>query len=294
MQRNIEISIILGTYNRISYLNKLITNIRNQNISVKYEIIIIDGGSNDGTIDWLKGQKDVITIIQHNRGKKPDGSVIKRQSWGYFMNLGFKIAQGKYLLLLSDDCLLVPDAINNGYSQFERLLNQGKNIGGLAFYWRDWPEKKNYYVIKLFDRKLLMVNHGLFLRNAVEEVGWIEENDYDFYCADSDLACKLWDAGFIILPSENSFVEHFSHANMKVRKSNLISKTKDFSTLYRKWEGKFYTKGGSEGELSYIKHEDTFNTYKKFPKYYYHKNMAIIKKRIFGFISNLKKLIRNI
>jgi len=287
------ISIVLGTYNRNRFLERTISSIRGNGINVPYETIVIDGGSNDGTIDWLKDQKDIITIIQHNRGNKPDGSLIKRRSWGYFINLGFKIAQGKYLLLLSDDCLLVPDAINNGYDQFESLLNQGKNVGGLSFYWRDWPEKKDYFVINLFDKKLLMINHGLFLRSAVKEVGWIEENDYDFYCADGDLACKLWDAGFSIIPSENSFVEHFSHANMKVRKSNLSSKEKDFNNFYSKWEGKFYTKDGSEGELSYKKHKDVFKTYKQFPRYHYYKLVAKIKNRLLVIISNLKNLVKN-
>ena len=44
-----------------------------------------------------------------------------------------------------------------------------------------------------------MVNHGLFLREAVERVGWIDDRRYDFYCADGDLALKIWHAGYEIV-----------------------------------------------------------------------------------------------
>jgi hypothetical protein len=44
----------------------------------------------------------------------------------------------------------------------------------MAFYWRNWPDQKEYYVGRTLGMKM-MVNHGLFLRSAVEEVGWIDE-----------------------------------------------------------------------------------------------------------------------
>ena len=48
----------------------------------------------DATIRWLARQKDIVSIIQHNRGKW-QGKPIERRSWGYFMNQGFKCARGK-------------------------------------------------------------------------------------------------------------------------------------------------------------------------------------------------------
>ncbi len=96
------ISIVLGSYNRIEFLKQTINSVRFNCTGLEYEIIIIDGGSTDGTIKWLVGQKDIITIIQHNRGKI-NGKKIERKSWGYFMNLGFKSSKYGYILMISDD-----------------------------------------------------------------------------------------------------------------------------------------------------------------------------------------------
>jgi glycosyltransferase involved in cell wall biosynthesis len=92
VQNEIEISIVLGSYNRLPFLKSTIESVRNNKITVSYEIIVIDGGSNDGCMKWLAKQKDIITIVQHNHGKFR-GQKIQRRSWGYFMNLGFKCGE---------------------------------------------------------------------------------------------------------------------------------------------------------------------------------------------------------
>ena len=108
------ISVVLGSYNRRPFLEAAIASIRDNGFTLPYEMIVVDGGSTDGSMDWLFRQKDVITIIQHNRGTFR-GKPIPRRSWGYFMNLGFKCAQGKYILMMSDDSLLVPGSAMNGW-----------------------------------------------------------------------------------------------------------------------------------------------------------------------------------
>ncbi len=61
------VSAVLGSYNRRPFLEKAIESVHANQIRVPYEIIVIDGGSTDGSLDWLLTQKDVITIVQHNR-----------------------------------------------------------------------------------------------------------------------------------------------------------------------------------------------------------------------------------
>lgn len=233
-------SIILASYNRLAFLKLTIDSIRADIArleNVPTEIIVIDGGSTDGTMEWLVQQRDVITIIQHNRGEWL-GKQIKRRSWGYFINLGFKTAQGKYVCMLSDDCLLVPGALKNGYTLFEQKLQAGEKIGAAAFYWRNWPEQEKYWVGLTLGEKMF-VNHGMYLRTALAEVGYADEEAYLFYHADGDLCLKMWQAGYQIIDVPTAFVEHYSHANTEVRATNLEKQQQDWKTYLTRWQGIF-------------------------------------------------------
>lgn len=228
-----SVSVVLGSFNRRNFLKLTIGSVRQEMVGLDAEIIVVDGGSTDGSLQWLMRQKDVLTIVQHNHGTW-NGAPVRRRSWGYFMNLGFLAASGEYICMLSDDCLLVPGAIRNGLDEVERSSALGAKVGAVAFYWRNWPEQDDYWVgLTLLGR--MFVNHGLYRRAALEEVGFADENTYAFYHADGDLCLKLWNAGHICIDSPDSYVEHYSHANLQVRASNLARQKEDWNNYVSKW-----------------------------------------------------------
>ena len=259
------ISIVIGTYNRKRFLEATLQSVRAETANVPSEIIVVDGGSSDGTMRWLSHQKDVISIIQHNHGSW-HGKPIRRRSWGFFMNLGFKAASGKYICMLSDDCLVIPGAIVNGRELFEQELARGKKIGAVAFYWRNWPEQGPYLVGTTLSDKLF-VNHGLFLKKALEDVGYIDEKTYCFYHADGDLCLKMWEKGYHCIDSPESFIEHYSHANAAHRLRNVAAAQRDWDNYLMKWQGIFYFPGECEtgGRIERY-HNDQFHTAENFRK----------------------------
>ncbi len=227
------VSVVLGSYNRDQLLRHAINSVRENAALIKHEIIVIDGGSTDGSLEWLLQQKDIITIVQHNHGEFC-GKAIEKRSWGYFMNLGFKAAQGKYILMISDDCILLPNAIERGIAVFEEQLTLGKTVGGVAFYFRNWPGESDYYVQRTLGGKL-MVNHGLFLREALEKVNWVDEDSYTFYKADGDLCLRLWQTGYEIIDAPGAIVEHYLDADESVRLENNVTLEQDKRTYATRW-----------------------------------------------------------
>ncbi len=274
MSPKLLISTILGSYNRLKFLKLTIDSIRKELEDIQHEIIVIDGGSTDGTLKWLSKQKDIVSIIQHNHGHW-NNKKIPGRSWGYFMNLAFKCAQGEYLCMLSDDCLIVPGAIINGADLFEKKLNEGMKLGAISFYFRNWPEDKKYYV-NLTINDTMMVNHGLYLKKALEDVGYIDEENYFFYHADDDLSLKLKQSGYYCIDSPNSYVEHSLHINESLRGSNSQVERRDYKNLLNKWE-KIYSiantkKIHSKIEKEYSDPDSTVDKFKHLLKYYDFKN----------------------
>jgi GT2 family glycosyltransferase len=180
------------------------------------------------------------------------------------MNLCFKNAQGFYVLMLSDDCLLLPDAVNNAIDRHIRLAKTGKKMGGLAFFYRNWPEEKKYYVQNTMGGKL-MVNHGIFLKDALEAVNYVDEDSYVFYKADGDLCLKMWQAGYEIVDCPTSFVEHYYDPNESVRRTNDAVLKQDRKAYKKKWEGiyHFKNKPNFKGKI-YSEKKDNWLTAKKY------------------------------
>jgi GT2 family glycosyltransferase len=231
---NPVVSVVIGSYNRSRYLRATLNTVRRELADLPHEIIVVDGGSSDGSLRWLLRQKDVITTVQHNHGEW-NGEPIERKSWGYFMNLAFREASGKYICMLSDDCLVIPGAIVNGLSVFEHAVEAGEpRVGAVAFYWRNWPEQDSYWVGFTYGDRMF-VNHGLYLREALEKVGFIDAESYSFYHADGDLCLRLDEAGYRCVESPSSFIEHATHATVTQKIKNFEHQKADLETYIARW-----------------------------------------------------------
>ena len=72
-KKDVNISIILPTYNSLKTLKRCIKSILNQKLNYRIELIIIDDNSSDGTKKFLKNlkfsNKNQIKIIQNKINK---------------------------------------------------------------------------------------------------------------------------------------------------------------------------------------------------------------------------------
>lgn len=275
-----EVSIVLGSYNRLPYLKKTIRTIRDEieSFQLEAEVLVVDGGSVDGSVQWLVKQRDLISIIQHNRGTWK-GRSIERRSWGYFMNLAFKAASGKFIMMVSDDCLVIPGSIRKGIDHFEQRLDEESRLGALAFYWRNWPQDKDYFVGLTIGKKMF-VNHGLYLNSVLQDVGYIDSDSFHFYHADGDLVLRMWKKGYVCEAAPDSFIEHYADANPSVRVGNFTKQKEDWNFYLKRWD-EYYQENKYEGGWVYKSFVDSHKTYRHFKWLYYRDLLVSIPKKVF-------------
>lgn len=207
---NYDISVVMGSKNRKNLIKATIESIRNNGFNGSIEIIVVDGGSTDGTCDWLAKQTDVFTIVQPNYSVEIDGIKKRAHSWGEFMNIGFKFAHSEFICMVSDDLILAPGCLQKGYDEIRNRLANGEKIGGGAFYFREYPRHDYYRVIMLAGNNV-HINHGIYYRPAMETVNWLDETNFSFYCADGDFTMRLNRGGWKTIAFEECFAAHLVH-----------------------------------------------------------------------------------
>jgi glycosyltransferase involved in cell wall biosynthesis len=101
-KKEIFVSVVTPSYNQGRYIERAIKSFINQDYPNK-EMVIVDGGSNDATVDILKRyDKDIRWISRKDRGFA-DG-----------VNKGISLAKGSIVVVLSSDDYFAPGALSNG------------------------------------------------------------------------------------------------------------------------------------------------------------------------------------
>jgi len=121
------VSIVLTTLNGARYLRESLDSCLSQT-HTNFELIIVDGGSTDGTLDIVREYTDPRIRLVHqqaNEGKLPGA-----------INLGLDSAKGDFLTWMQDDSIYEPSAIET----MVRTLRENPTVGQVcADYWKTDP-----------------------------------------------------------------------------------------------------------------------------------------------------------
>jgi glycosyltransferase involved in cell wall biosynthesis len=93
-------SIVTPVYNGEKYLQDTLDSIRRQTFK-DFELIVVDGGSSDNTMEIINLNSDLITKTV----SEPDNGMYDA------LEKGFKLATGKYLCYINSDDRLLPHAL---------------------------------------------------------------------------------------------------------------------------------------------------------------------------------------
>jgi glycosyltransferase involved in cell wall biosynthesis len=214
-----DISIVTGTYNRLTLLQKMVASVRASiPAGITYEFVIVDGGSTDGTLDWLRRQRDVV-LIEH-------GALLGAKK--AFCD-GAERARGKYVIMANDDVEFI-----NHESIIRALvyLENTRTCGGVAFAdnrrtsWNPNGDYRVNYHPATRNGQLTHVVYaqvGMFPRWLGDRCDWWGEHDPDFhsrmYGVDNYLSSKILELGYSIDPVEHVIV-HDVAPNDELREIN--------------------------------------------------------------------------
>jgi glycosyltransferase involved in cell wall biosynthesis len=138
-----KISIVMPSYNQANFIERSILSILNQDYP-NTELIIVDGGSKDGTADIIQKYKDKITLWISEKDK----------GQSHALNKGFKYCTGEIYGWLNSDDIYLPNAFQLVIEAFEKNLNKKIVFG-------DWISLDKYDRVTDFNHAFNF-NHNHF------------------------------------------------------------------------------------------------------------------------------------
>ena len=122
MKKRILVSIIIPVFNEASFISKCLDSVLNLDFKKdKYEIIVVNDGSTDGTKNILKSlceKNDNLYLFS-----KPNGGK------GSAQNLGIKKAKGEIIAITDSDCIVPKDWLK----KILEALQNSEYVQGLCF-----------------------------------------------------------------------------------------------------------------------------------------------------------------
>lgn len=145
------ISIICPTYNCAEDIEMLLNSVFCQTCR-DYELIVVDGGSTDGTIDKLRKRKKRLRYVS-----EPDDGIYDA------MNKGIAMAKGEWLYFIgADDMLFMPDTLRELSAFLDdsvdvvlcNIMMPGLSCGTSRFSWRTFFHNTIHHQGAVYHRRV--------------------------------------------------------------------------------------------------------------------------------------------
>lgn len=210
-------SIVILTHNRLRCTRACLRSIR-RFTPEPHELIVVDNGSSDGTVPFLRRQRGVYLIANPgNRG------------YPAACNQGLAAATGDQLLLLNNDVLATPGwlagltrclqeapeaglvgPVTNHAAGIQRVAVPYTGLGGLRAYAR----RHNRPDPRTWQPTLRLIGFCLLMKRAVwERLGPLDEQFAPGNFEDDDYSLRALAAGFRLYVAGDTYVHHFGSAS---------------------------------------------------------------------------------
>jgi GT2 family glycosyltransferase len=214
------VSLIVVNLNGLEHLPALFDSIRDLRFPQgSIEIVLVDNGSTDGSVRWVKEKCPHARIIENERN----------EGFASACNRGASNAEGEWLAFVNNDMRLDPDWLDRMFQAIEesgeetvcagsRILSwDGTHIdfigGLLTFYGHSFQKNFDQPVrdVTVSDRpaKTLFACGGAMLirKDVFAEAGGFDD-DYFAYFEDVDLGWRLWILGYEVVFAPSAVAYH--------------------------------------------------------------------------------------
>lgn len=237
-----SVAVIVLTWNGLSYTRKCLSSLFDETSHDNWELIVVDNGSTDGTLEYLRSL-DRVKVIENGRnlGFAKGNNVALRQiqSDAIVLNNDIIITQGDWIEKFQEAaysandvgavvCRLVsPDGyLHHAGSFMPTSTFRGQQLGGGQ--------------VDVGQHNLVHeVEHGvaaaMYIRKECLDRVHGFDPDYFSYYEDTDFCLRARQEGFRILYTGEVSLLHFQNTSVKVNRAN-------FSEMYEKSRGTFLSK----------------------------------------------------
>jgi GT2 family glycosyltransferase len=223
------ITILIITWNRKKDMLETLQSIYEQAYQ-NFEIIVVDNGSNDGTVETLCHAYPDVKIVPLDRNMGVSAG----------RNAGIAIAQGEIIICLDSDASLGRDTLNNMVHKFQAEPSVGVINSKIVNAYTKTLDGGPGWV---YSSKLKAKQDEEFLSFSFSEGGAaIRKEVFDrvglfwdflfFGCEGEEFSLRVWDAGYKILYYPKAIVYHRSSPNASLEKDRDCSNVMNSLCIY--------------------------------------------------------------
>ncbi|MFP4499099.1 MAG: glycosyltransferase family 2 protein [Vulcanimicrobiota bacterium] len=147
-----KLTVVIPNYNDKKHLGVCLKSLEKALDILDYEIIVVDNGSKDGSVEMLKKQFPDVRLIENE----------KNEYFARACNQGLKYAKGDYVLFLNSDTQVVGDCVLKMIDYMGREMNSDVGAVNCNIYYPDGTRQQAAWrrtnKVKYFFYKYLFLN----------------------------------------------------------------------------------------------------------------------------------------
>ncbi len=225
-----KVTITIPNFNGIELLEKNLPNILDSGAD---EVIILDDGSTDGSVDLLKSKFPEVKLLVHEKNKGFIPSV----------NELFDGASGNIVVLLNNDVYVEQDFLKPLIKHFDNPKVFAVNLheegeGPSITFWKD-----GFFEFKRGEEKVIIQKSAwasggsaAFRKSIWQNLGGFDSLFAPFYWEDIDISFRATKAGFEILWEPKALVKHEHETTIKKLNQRYVRWVQERNQLLFIWK----------------------------------------------------------